>query len=110
MLNKVTKQKAKKTFKKFSCLGHIVGLEHGLPSMQHGGVILGTEHHDTVGESFLRKIFIPTAFTLYECRLYTQECCTSSRFFRIVSHMKQIQITEEESNQRDQRGMAPADC
>jgi hypothetical protein len=67
MLNKVTKQKAKK----FSCLGHIVGHEQGLPSMQHGGVILGTEQHDTVGESFLRKTSISTSFTVYECRLYT---------------------------------------
>jgi hypothetical protein len=74
MLNKVTKQKAKKNVKKFSCLGHIVGLEQGLPSMHQGGVILGTEHHDTVGESFLRKTSIPTSLILYECRLYTQEC------------------------------------
>ena len=38
-------------------LGHILGLEEGLPSMEYEGVGLGTRDHDRVGEQYLRNLF-----------------------------------------------------
>ena len=48
-------------------VGHLVAQDRGLERMATGDVILGAQHHDTVGETFLRELGVPQSVTQY-CR------------------------------------------
>ena len=45
-------------------VGHIVGHAEGLPTMEHAGVLLGTQNHETVGEQILGHSSLPNFFLL----------------------------------------------
>lgn len=47
-------------------MGHLVGLEEGLPAMAvpgRSGVEIGTENHEGVGEDFLKEMGFPETVT-----------------------------------------------
>jgi len=46
-------------------IGHLVGLERGLPAMTEGGQVLGTAGHERVGEEFLEGLGFPKEVTQF---------------------------------------------